>query len=391
MHMISGYFDWAATTMMSERALDAYHDAARHCIGNPSAAHALGRQAATMLQDMREKTASLLDIDVKSVVYTSGGTEANSIAILSQLWRRSPKRVIFSSLEHAAVSQHKRLLETMGFEVVVAPSINGYLDVDKFRSLLSDDVQLVCVMLANNVVGTVQDIPALVSCVREHEKLSGRRIHFHCDAVQMIGKKDLKLSTLDIDSAAMSAHKFQGPRGVGLLYAPSGSLESLSKGGGQEHGLRGGTENIAGIVAMNTALEDIRENIHQDAQHVLHLRKLLEDQLYATRGIMPVSPRVDDGKDILNSVMAISIPAFPSEVTTRILSDNKLYVSSGSACSNNAKRQHNRQLVDFGYPAHMANHLIRISFGPSTTEEECDRLISCLRHIASGNITNVMR
>ncbi len=381
--MIRGYFDWAATSPMSNEALQAYHDAAIEYIGNPSSVHPEGQRAAAFLRSCRRRVADVLGVGSETIVFTSGGTEADSIAILSQLWRKSPARIVFSAIEHDAVLQHKRIMEERGFDVCIAPAPSGYVDLDKLDRLLDVPVTLVCVMLANNVLGTVQDLKSIVALIREREQRQGRRIHIHCDAVQAIGKMKFDLTALGVDSAAFSAHKFQGPRGVGILYRRLGALESLSTGGGQEGGLRPGTESVAAIAALTVALEHAHGRLGESLAHMGMLRQLVERELCEEGAIVQLSPRHDSGCAMLPSVLNVSIPNLPSEVATRMLADQGWCVSSGSACSNNAKKKDNRLLTSMGYSPALANGSLRISFGPDCTVEACHALASALKTVAA--------
>ncbi|MFA6706649.1 MAG: aminotransferase class V-fold PLP-dependent enzyme [Sphaerochaetaceae bacterium] len=389
--MNNGYFDWAATSFMSEAACDAYRNAASAYPGNPSSLHKLGSQASTFLNACRSTVAALLHISPDTVFFTAGGTESNSIAILSRLWRKSPGKIIFSNLEHDSVLQHRRILEEHGFAVLSLTSKKGYADLDHLDTLLDEQVDLVCLLLAQNVLGTVQDVASAVALVRAHERRTGKRIHVHCDAVQALGKVSFDLASLGVDSAAFSAHKFQGPRGVGVLYCRPNSIEALSRGGGQESGLRPGTEHIAGIAAMTEAMSELFRNFDERMLHVHKLRRFFEDSWREHPVIVQLSPYSNENSRIVDSIVTISLPCLPSEVAMRILSDRGLYVSSGSACSNNAKKKSSRLFQDFGFNAHVAGGAIRISFGPTTTIEECAMLVQALQDIAKQYGTTVKR
>ncbi|MFA7019527.1 MAG: aminotransferase class V-fold PLP-dependent enzyme, partial [Sphaerochaetaceae bacterium] len=234
------YFDWAATAPISEQALYTYHKVAKEYPGNPSSLHKEGQRSAKRLAAEREKTADLLQVAPEQIYYTAGGTESNSIVLNSLLWKRKPGRIIFSGLEHSSILQYRHFLETKGFEVISIRSPGGFVDIEALQENLTDNTQLVCVMLVNNILGTVQDLTSIAKILRQRAK----PIHLHCDAVQAVGKISFNLSDLDVDSASFSAHKFQGPRGTGILYQKSNTLQSLSRGGGQEQGLRSGTEHL---------------------------------------------------------------------------------------------------------------------------------------------------
>ena len=389
--MINGYFDWAATSFMSESALDAYRTAAITYPGNPSSLHPLGREAAAYLSECRSTVAALLHVPVDAVVFTGGGSESNAIAILSQLWRKSPGKILFSNLEHDSVLQHRRIMEEHGFVVELIKSKQGYVDLGHLETLLEGPVDLVCLMLTQNVLGTVQDVASAVSFIRAHEKRIAKRIHIHCDAVQALGKIGFDLTSMGVDSVAFSAHKFQGPRGVGILYCRPNSLEALSRGGGQEFGLRPGTEHVAGIAAMTAAMRESFQNFEENKKHLRQMRSFLEDAWENRPSVIQLSPYSHETDRIVDSIVTISLPALPSEVTMRILFDKGLCVSSGSACSNNAKKKSSRLFQDLGFGSRVSGGAIRISFGSTTTFEECDTLVQALLEISEQYGTKMRR
>jgi len=368
--MIPRYFDWAATTIMCEEALDAYRQAALEHPGNPSSLHKSGVDAAQFLKKQRETTARILGVEPKQITYTSGATESNSIAILSQLWRRKPGRVIFSSIEHDSVMQHQHILEQKGFEVLILPAAGGYLDPEKLAATLTTDTLLVCIMLVSNLLGTIQPVKEIVSAIRAFCATCGKDIHVHCDAVQALGKIPLDISSLGVDSMAFSAHKFQGPRGVGILYQKGNTLTALSRGGGQEQGLRAGTENIAGIAAMNTALVKSVDAIPQNLPRAYELRKLFLAEVEREGCVQALSPLGSPDRPVSPYIIALTVPSVPSEIFSRVMYDRGFCISSGSACSNNAKQKSDTTLVSIGYSQKQSAGAVRVSFGPDTTEDE---------------------
>jgi cysteine desulfurase len=373
------YFDWAATSPMSERSIQAYTDTVRSYRGNPSALHKEGVEAAKFLAQERKKSASLLKVSSKQIVYTSGATESNSIVLQSLLWRRSPGRIIISAIEHDSILQYRRLLENKGFEVILLKAPKGYVDPEALAQVLDNKTQMVCIMQVNNVLGTVQDIPSIAKTIRAFEQTTGRSIHIHCDAVQAVGKIPFDLSSLDIDSASFSAHKFQGPKGTGILYLKSGNLEPLSRGGNQENGYRAGTENIGAIAAMNTALADSIAAIDTTYAHALTLRTHLESNLlkHGDRFSL-LSPSTTCGLPFAPSILSVAVKGIPSEVFTRVMYDRGFCISSGSACSNNAPKKGEGILAGASIAPEDAASAIRISFGPDTQITQIDELSATL-------------
>ncbi len=373
------YFDWAATSPISDQALRAYEHTALSYRGNPSSLHKEGIAAAKALDHERKHSAALLGVSADQIHYTSGATESNGIVLQSLLWKRNPGRIILSALEHDSVLQYQRLLTTFGFEVVILNAYRGYIDPQELSDALTENTQLVSIMLVNNVLGTVQDIPTLSAIIRSHEQKTGKHVHFHCDAVQAVGKISWSLAQLDIDSAAFSAHKFKGPRGTGMLYLRSPGVEALSRGGGQESGIRPGTEHLAAIAAMNAALAGTTEDLDTTLQHLHHLRAHLEHLLADHHEMVHMlSPLSTERSDIAPSIVTIAAPGVPSEVLTRILYDQGFCVSSGSACSNNAPKGAKNLLVHNGFSPRESDSAIRISFGVDTEQDQIDLLCEAL-------------
>jgi len=368
--MILRYFDWAATTTMCTEALDAYRQAALEHPGNPSSLHKAGLDAAQFLARQRESTARILAVDSKRITYTSGATESNAIAILSQLWKRKPGRIIFSSIEHDSVMQHQHILEQKGFEVIILPAKGGYLDPAELGEALTTDTQLVCVMLVSNLLGTIQPVEEIVATIRDFTARTGKDIHVHCDAVQALGKIPLDVTALGVDSMAFSGHKFQGPRGVGLLYQKGNTLTALSRGGGQEQGLRPGTENSPGIAALNAALMKSVDAIPRDLPRARHLREIFLAEVEREGCIQALLPQASASKPISPYIIALTVPYVPSEIFSRVMYDRGFCISSGSACSNNTKQKSDTTLISIGFSQKQSAGAIRISFGTDTTEEE---------------------
>lgn len=389
--MIPYYFDWAATSPMSERSIQAYVDTARNYRGNPSALHKDGTAAAKVLASERERSARLLHVSPKKIVYTSGATESNAIVLQSLLWRPNPGQVILSAIEHDSVLQYRRILESHGYEVTLLPAPGGYVDPDDLSKALCENTRMVCIMLVNNVLGTVQDIQALSRVIRSHEQSTGRSVHLHCDAVQAIGKIPFDLSSRDIDSASFSAHKFQGPKGTGILYLRADSWEPLSRGGNQERGIRPGTENLAGIVAMNEALEETLSDQDRFLEQGERLRRVFEACIAnETQVVKLISPAYESSRSCTPFILTCTVPKIPSEVFTRIMYDKGFCISSGSACSNNASKGSEGMLGGANITHEDAASAIRISFGRDTDEKQVRLLAETLIREARS-LASIMR
>ena len=378
------YFDWTATSPISSRALEVFADAAKEYTGNPSSTHPLGILARNRLEQERSSIASMLGTSAANIFFTSGGTEADSIVISSLLNSPSPGEIITTGIEHSAVLEWKKTLEAAGWKFTALRCPGGYLDPGTLKQALNPRVRMVCFMKVNNVTGTILDTKALVGVVRDYEKTAGRCIHIHCDAVQALGKIPFFPQAEDIDSAAFSAHKFCGPRGVGILYNRSKSVSSLSKGGGQEKGLRPGTENLAGICAMGCALKDALEEMETSYAKVLSFRKQVE-QTVSDCGWTLLSPSSDSGKEFSPYIINLSVKPVPSEVFLRIMADKGFCLSAGSACSSNSRGKAESVLAAMNIDPKDRMSSIRISFGAYNSQEEvsllCDALAQASREI----------
>lgn len=371
--MIHKYFDWAATSPISENAIKEYVQTAQNFIGNPSAAHKLGFEAKEKLTSCRNEVARLLNVAPATIYFTSGGTESDSIILNCALNNVSTGKILYTKAEHAAVSAYCGALKQRGWITQAIASPKGFIDLEKLEASLTSDTRYVFIMLVNNVLGSINDLQKAVQIIRSYEKTIGRHIHVHTDAVQALGKIHFDLKALDVDSAAFSAHKFQGPRGVGILYNKSMSIKALSSGGGQELGLRPGTENLSGIASMTIALKDSIENLDQHYAKVMKLNKLAREELTKI-GFKVLSP-MDNCSPYILDVCSLKIP---SEVFVRVLSDKGYCLSAGSACNNNSKKKGEAGLQNLGFSSLEASTSIRISFGYETEEEDLLNLINTM-------------
>ena len=371
------YFDWTATSPMSENAIRAYCDAAARYIGNPSSTHPLGINAKSRLEDERAYVASVLGTKPSNIYFTSGGTESDSIVLSSLLNSPSPGEIITTGIEHSAILEWRRPLENAGWTFTALNCPGGYLNPRTLQDSLNERVRMVCFMKVNNVTGTILDTAALVKVIRDYEKTLGRKIHIHCDAVQALGKINFLPEVEDIDSAAFSAHKFCGPRGVGILYNRSKSVLSLSKGGGQEKGLRPGTENLAGICAMTAALKDSMSCMDEKHAEIFGYRCKIE-KTALENGYTLISPSSDSYLEFSPYIINICVKPIPSEVFLRVMSDKGFCLSTGSACSSNSRGKAESVLAAMNIDHQRRMSSIRISMGRATTSSEVDLLCKAL-------------
>lgn len=373
------YLDWAAAAPPAPEVIAAMAEAAEEYFGNPSAAHFEGKKARTALDGARARCARFLGCRDEQLIFTSGGTESNAIVFLSRLLIREPGTIILSGLEHPSVSEPIQMLQSRGWTVkVLHPGKDGIIQPEKLARMLEKypDTRLVTVMGVSNEIGTIQPIDELTAAVKMAREGKKRPIHFHADLVQAAGKIPLNLASGGFDTAAFSAHKFRGPKGMGLLYHRSRHFEALIRGGGQEFGIRPGTENVAGAAAMALALERYgraSQGVRENGEWLL--RRLLE--LPGAR-IIPENRHPDGNQCYVPGIIAAAFPPMPGEVLTRILAESGYAVSTGSACRSNKKGKLPSSLISLDLPRNVAAGMIRISLGPDTMREELEGFIETL-------------
>ena len=371
------YFDNAATTPLSSRAAKVYIETADLYPGNPSSIHRLGRKAKEELERRRCHIASLLGVNERNLIFTSGATESISLFFSSLLWMEKGT-IVVSRIEHEAVTSWMTYLKKIGWNIVKIKAKGGFVSPEELYSSLTPDTKVVAVMAVNNVTGAIEDTKSLVECVRRYEKENGRKILFFSDSVQALGKTGLDLKGSDVDGASFSAHKINGPRGVGLLYAKNPEMiRPIASAGGQESGHRGGTENLPGVAAFDEALTEWMENREKDEKRIGEYNKMLRESL-SKLGLEIISP-----KSASPYILSVISP-LPSEVFTRMLMDKGFCVSSGSACSNNAKGKSEGILEAMGIRNEKAKRAIRISMGRDTKEEDIISLCKVFGELING-------
>ena len=384
------YLDWAATAPPDPDIITLQAEAALEFPGNPSSPYPAGKAAKAALEEARERCAAVLGCRPDQLAFTSGGTEADAIVLLARLLLREPGTVLVGGLEHPAVAEPAAMLGRFGWSIkTVDPEADGRIAPERLAAALNKnpDTRLVAVMGVNNEVGSVQPLEELAAAVRKFERTaaeaaggrSPRPIHFHADLVQALGKVPVDLGALDVDSAAFSAHKIRGPRGVGLLYHRNPKMEVLLKGGGQEQGVRPGTENVAGAISLAAALEAHGRPDPRTAENGAWLRRKIEG-LDGAR-IIPEARRgsSDDDPRYAPGILAVAFPPVPGEVLARVLAETGYAVSTGSACSHNKKGKRPKSMAAMKVPKDVAEGMIRISIGPTTTRAELEGFLAALR------------
>ncbi len=390
------YFDWAATAPVEADIVRQAAEIAIEYFGNPSSTHLAGAAARSLLADARSSCARTLEVRPQQLFFTSGGTEANHLPLLSLLQRPSAGTILVSAIEHPSVREQADMLRHCGWQVVqVRPDSSGIISPAAIQAALTSDTVMVCLMAVNNETGAVQPIYKVADLLTEYAKSSGKRKpRLHVDCVQAAGKVPLCLSHPGIDSAALSAHKIGGPRGVGLLYLPQ-RFEGFVRGGGQEQGVRSGTENLAGVWALAKCLErhylpagqDGTPHRQQEAAYTRFLlqRDLTRDflvQLKAIRGCSLIPEcRLEQGCEDRFSpwIVQAAFSGLPGEVLVRAMSERGIAISTGSACSS---RKLSRPVLEaMGVPRELATNGVRLSFGPATTREDMARLLAAITEI----------
>jgi cysteine desulfurase len=376
------YLDWNATTPLRHEAQEAMAAALDLC-GNPSSVHAEGRQARKLVEDARAIVAGAVGALTRNVVFTSGGTEANALALRSGLKRGSNppvERLLASAIEHASVLAGGRFsADAVG---TVGVTRSGLIDLDRLRTALADGPPaLVSVMLANNETGAVQPVAEAAEIVHAAGGL------LHVDAIQAFGKIPFDMTTLSADVMTLSAHKIGGPKGVGALVLAEGlsGLQPLLRGGGQELSRRAGTENVTGIVGFGAAVKAALQSLERDAIRLEGLRNRLESGLRETPGAIVFS----DGAPRLPNTTLFTVPGLKAETAVIGFDLAGIAVSSGSACSS-GKVQPSHVLEAMGFPPEIAQGAVRLSLGWSTQDADIDYCLEAWRKL-SGTLLKDQR
>ena len=364
------YFDNAATTKIYDDALTSYVQVSQKFFGNPSSLHQLGVDAFQVLTKARAQVASLLSVQPEEIFFTSGGTESNNWAIKGTALEKSVfgKHIITTKIEHPSVLQTCKQLERFGFEVTYLDvDSKGIVSVDQLKESLRKDTILVSVMAVNNEVGAIQPIAEIAKVLEEYPS-----IHFHVDAVQAVERASQLLAIGRIDLLSLSAHKFHGPRGVGIMYKKFGrKIQALLTGGGQEKGERSTTENLPGIVATTKALRMALEEQSVTGE----LRSQLWKELATKPEIRIFSP--EDGA---SHVLCFAIKGVRGEVVVHAFENHGIYISTTSACSSK-KADSSSTLYAMDVPTEWATGAVRVSFSNDNTKEEVEQFIKVLHQL----------
>ena len=371
------YADNAATTKMSRTAIDAMLPYMETYYGNPSSLHSVGQKAAEALQSARERIAECLGCQPREITFTSGGSEADNQALLSAAKlgaRKGKKHIISTAFEHHAILHSLKRLEKEGFEVELLPvGETGTITAQQVRDAIRDDTCLVTIMYANNEIGSILPIAEIGAVCKE------KGVLFHTDAVQAAGHVHINVREQNIDMLSLSAHKFHGPKGIGVLYARQGViLTPLIEGGAQERGKRAGTENIPAIMGMAAALEEACAHIDENAQKVSALR----DKLIAGLSKIPHSALNGDPVDRLPGNVSFCFEGIEGESLLLLLDAKGICASSGSACTSGSLDP-SHVLLAIGRPHEVAHGSLRLSLCEWNTEEEVDYMLRAIPEVVT--------
>jgi len=368
------YLDNNSTTGVAEAVREALLPFLESSLGNPSSIHSVGRDAREALERARRQVAQLINTRPRRIVFTGGGSEANNLALkgVAQARRDRGRHIIVSTIEHPAVLLPAAYLEQQGYRVTrLAVDTDGLIDPDRLKAAIDDETILVSLMLANNEVGTIQPIRELCSVAHEHDAL------FHTDAVQAAGKIPIDVDELGVDLLTLSAHKFHGPKGVGSLFVRKGvELEALVHGGGQESGLRAGTENVPAVVGMGKAAELARHAVRR-ADEMQRLRDELETRV---RTLIPGARLNGSGERRLPNTLNLTLAGLRGESLVVALDQHGISLSSGSACKADSPEP-THVLLAMGRTAEEAHCAVRFSLSHDTTQQDVDETASALERV----------
>lgn len=377
------YFDNAATTRVRPEVAELVRKVMEVDYGNPSSKHLKGMQSELYLRTAREQIAKTLKCRPQEIIFTSGGTESDNMALIGTALSRKGrgKHIISMGIEHAAVYKPLDFLESMGFEIEILPvDRSGRVDPERLKAAVRKDTILVSLMTVNNEIGTVEDIPGLAAAVKEKNP----QCYFHTDSIQAYGKLKLRPKQWHVDMLSVSSHKFHGPKGCGFIFIDEkANVNPIILGGGQQHDMRSGTDNVPGIAGMGLAAELYYKEYNEIHENVMKVRTRLFERLSGMEGVTVNSGEVNWKTDELSEagfvpyILSASFEKVRAEVLLHALEEKGIYVSSGSACSSNHPGI-SGTLRSIGVKPELLDSTVRFSFGMYNTVEEADRCADAL-------------
>lgn len=386
------YFDNSATTKISDEALDKYIEASREYFANPSSLHSLGFIAEGKIKSAREAILETLRAKDDRIVFCGSGSEANNLAIFGRAFAkerfRARGKIITTVGEHSSVSESLKKLEKMGYEVAYISTRGGVINLDELKEALTGNVILVSVMMVNNETGALYDVSAVSKLTRALCKDA----IIHVDCTQSYLKVPFTKASIGADLLTLSSHKIEGPKGVGALVIDkkvftSGGISPIIVGGGQEDGLRSGTENVPAICAFETAAKIGFRELSARYESTLALRSYLIEKIKSSEALSEIY--ITEPPKFAPHIVNITVPNIKSETLLHFLSAHGIFVSSGSACSSNSNHS-SSALISYGHTEKMADSSVRISFSHRNTAEEIDEFISILKE-ATGSLARIKK
>lgn len=374
---MEAYLDNSATTRCLESVADIVRKTMLEDYGNPSSKHLKGVEAERYLRESREIIAKTLKVNEKEIYFTSGGTESNNWALVGAAManRRRGNRIITTAVEHAAVLQPMLYLQEQGFDITFLPVDRyGRIRLEALEEALTEDTILVSVMYVNNEVGSVEPVAEISRVI----KAKNPSTIFHVDAIQAYGKYEIRPKKEGIDLLSVSGHKIHGPKGVGFLYIDEKvKIRPLIYGGGQQKGMRSGTENVPGVAGLGVAAAEMYRNHQEKLDHLYELKEHMMKRVAEIDGVVINS---QPGRESAPQIVSVSFEGVRSEVLLHALEDRGIYVSSGSACSSNHPGV-SGTLKGIGVKQELLDSTLRFSFGMFNKKEEIDYAIEVLKEL----------
>ena len=375
---MEAYLDNSATTRCSDRACQLMVDLLTKDYGNPSSLHMKGIEAERFVETAKKKIAKTLRVSEKEIIFTSGGTESNNLAIIGAAManRRAGNHIITTSIEHASVENPMEFLKEQGFDITyLSVDENGIISLEELEEAVTEQTILVSMMQVNNEIGAIEPVAEAAELIKKKNPAT----LIHVDAIQSYGKMYIYPKKLGIDMLSVSGHKIHGPKGSGFLWVKEKTkLKPLILGGGQQKGMRSGTENVPAIAGLGEAAEEIYENLDEKRAHLYGLKQRFIDGIEKLEG---THVNGKTGEDSAPHIVSVSFEGIRSEVLLHSLEDRGIYVSSGSACSSNnhaGKQKGSNTLRNIHLKENLLDSTLRFSFSVHTTEEEIDYALEVL-------------
>ncbi len=369
------YLDNSATTRCSERAKDLMVQILMQDFGNPSSLHGMGVTAEEYIKEAKSNIAKTLKAEEKEILFTSGGTESNNMALIGTALanRRAGNHIITTEIEHASIAAPLEFLKEQGFRITkLSVDKNGHISLEELRDAVGEDTILVSIMMVNNEIGAVEPVAEAAKIIKEKNP----NTIFHVDAIQAYGKYRIYPKKLGIDLLSVSGHKIHAPKGTGFLYIRDKvKIKPIIYGGGQQKGMRSGTENVPGVAALGEAAAEIYENFEEKIERMYALKEHFVEEVTKMEG---VTVNGCTGRDSAPQIVSVSVDGVRSEVMLHTLEEKQIYVSAGSACSSN-KPSVSSTLKSIGLPKELLDSTIRFSFCVNTTMEEIDYAIAAMQ------------